>query len=715
MRIRHELTLSVTLLALGTAGAAAAADAPSNDAGLSEVVVTGSKMGETQVQSTPIAISAFSADTLAQSGLTNVKDLAGYVPNLSISQSTTYALIFVRGIGSTNIYGGSDPSTTVQVDGVYLGRPFAQFADFIDVERVEVLRGPQGTLYGRNAVGGTINVVSRQPTDDFEAQVRLGGGNFAQADTQLYASGALIPGKLQGSLSASYLRHDPYIDNVVPGGKDIFDANRGGIRGQLRWEVSERIDATTRADFHLSDEATESFSKLTAPFNATTNAIMGDYSKVALNMPNNDRVQAWGIAEDVNVHLNDQWSLKSITAYRKNTNRVSIDSDDSDVSITHVFQGEDQDQFSQELSLLGTFDRLTFVSGLYYLQENVATNVQVQVFPAGVARTFLPETDTDAYAAYAQGTYALNDTVSLTLGARYTYETKSIAQWQAVSLISTGAIAGAPIVFARDENFHALTPKLGVQWSPRDDFMLYASATRGYKSGGFNFSATSADTSAFDPEKVWSYEIGAKSEWLDRRLRVNVTAFRYNYSDLQQFLATAPGVAIIANAASARVKGVELELAAKPIAGLEVAANWSWLSARYTSYPNAPVPQTLGPFSVDATGNRLNNSPPRSASFSAQYTWPLGASGSLNARGEYSLQERQFHEPTNYILQSQGPYGLANASFGYQSTDRLWRVDLWGRNLTNKQYFTGTQDAGATFSGQPGAPRTYGVRLIRNW
>jgi iron complex outermembrane receptor protein len=245
--------------------------------------------------------------------------------------------------------------------------------------------------------------------------------------------------------------------------------------------------------------------------------------------------------------------------------------------------------------------------------------------------------------------------------------------------------------------------------------MLYASATRGYKSGGFNFSATSADTSAFAPEKVWSYEIGEKSEWLDRRLRVNLTAFRYNYSDLQQFLATAPGVAIIANAASARVKGVELELAAKPVAGLELAANLSWLSAHYTSYPNAPVPQTLGPFSVDATGNWLNNSPPQSGSLSAQYTWPLGARGVLSARGEYSWQGRQFHEPTNYILQSQGQYGLANASFGYLSADGAWRVDLWGRNLTDKQYFTGTQDAGATFSGQPGAPRTYGVRVTRSW
>jgi iron complex outermembrane recepter protein len=720
MNTRHDTKLMAALLALGACGSVIAADGVKDEAepdggGLTEIVVTATKTGETQLQNTPIAISAFSADQLAQSSLSNVKDLAGYVPNLSISQSTTYALIFIRGIGSTNVNGGSDPSTTVQVDGVYMGRPFAQFADFLDVQRVEVLRGPQGTLYGRNAVGGTINVVSRQPTDSFEAQERVSVGNYKSFDNQFYVSGPLVPGTVTGSISASYSRHDPYIENIISTGNDIFDGNSGGVRGQLRITPTEGIAATTRADIHLSHERTESFSKLNAPFDPVTDSILGDYSKVALNMPNHDRVQSWGVAEDLSFDLTSQLTVKSLSAYRKNINRVNIDSDDSEQSITHVFQGEDQDQTSQELSLVGNFGRLTFVTGLYYLHEKVNTIVTVQVFGPGVARSFQPATDTDAYAAYTQGTYKFTDTIGLTLGVRYTGETKSIDQFVGTYRAASGALLGAPITFSRKDRFHGTTPKVGLQWTPLEDLMVYASATRGYKSGGFNFSATSATTAGFQPEDVWSYEIGTKTEWLEHRLRANLTAFKYNYTNLQEFLATAPGVAVIANAAQARIKGVELELAAKPLKGLELSANLAWLDAKYTSYPNAPLPQSLGPFSVDATGNSLDNSPPYSASVAAQYTWMVAGGSSTYARSEYLWQDRQFNEPTNYVLQSIPAHGLLNAVLGYAPPDASWKAELWGRNLTNKQYFTGTQDAGATFSGQPGAPRTYGVRFTKTW
>lgn len=716
MNTRHDVMLMAALLATGIWHDAVAADEnEAGNGGLSEIVVTATKTGETQLQTTPIAISAFTAEQLAQSSLTNVRDLSGYVPNLSISQSTTYALIFIRGIGSTNVNGGSDPSTTVQVDGVYMGRPFAQFADFLDVQRVEVLRGPQGTLYGRNAVGGTINVVSRPPSDTFEAQERLSAGNYKSFENQFYVSGPLAPGLLAGSISASYSRHDPYIENIISTGNDIFDGNSGGVRGQLRFTPVEGLSATTRADVHLSHERTESFSKLNAPFNPVTNSILGDYSKVALNMPNHDRVQAWGLAQEVNYDLTGQLSIKSLTAYRKNINRVNIDSDDSDESLTHVYQGEDQNQTSQELSLVGNFERLSFVTGLYYLHEKVNTNVTVQVIGFGVARSFQPVTDTDAYAAYTQGTYNITDSLGLTLGLRYTAETKSIDQFVGTYLLPNVTLAGMPLQFYRKDHFHGTTPKAGLQWTPFDNFMVYVSATRGYKSGGFNFSATSVATAGFQPEDVWSYEIGEKSEWLEHRLRVNLTAFQYNYKNLQEFLATAPGVAVIANAAKAKVKGVELELATKPVPGLELSANLAWLDAKYTAYPNAPVPQSLGPFSVDATGNRLDNSPEWSASMAAQYTWALRNGASSYVRGEYIWQDWQAAEPTNYVLQNRSAYGLVNAILGYAPSDSRWRAELWGRNLANKQYFTGTQDAGATFSGQPGAPRTYGARFSIGW
>jgi iron complex outermembrane receptor protein len=717
MNIRHCLWVAVMAFALIAGIRARAADTePASDSNaLSEVVVTASRTGETKIQNTPIAVSAFSGAQLTQSSLYNVQDLNGYVPNLNISQSTTYAEIFIRGIGSTNVYGGSDPSTAVQVDGVYLGRPYAQFADFLDVERIEILRGPQGTLYGRNAAAGVINVASRAPSDTFEAMMQLDQGNYWFAQEQGYVSGPLIPGKVQGSIAVSYVRHDPYIENVAPGGNDIFNANHGGVRAQLRVEPTEQIDATTRMDFHLQDEAQESYSKLIGPFSPAINSVRNDFFKVALNMPNSDRVQTWGVSEDITVDLSNALKLKSISAYRNNINRVNLDSDDTDASITHVFQGEGQNQLSQELSLIGNFRRVSFVSGLYYLHERVDTDVTVDVYPAGVYKAFLPINRTDASAAYSQGTYNITDTLGFTLGARYTAETKSQEQNGGLYTIPTSTLLGPATIFQNKNRFHATTPKVSVQWKPSTDVMLYASATKGYKSGGFNFSAATAATAEFAPETLWSYELGAKSEWLDHRLRINLTTFLYHYSNLQEFLATAPGVAIIANAAAARVKGVELEITAKPIQGLDLTANLSQLNAVYTRYLNAPVPQSLGPYAVDATGNRLDNAPPYSAYLAAQYSWSISLGGSLFARTDYTWQDRVFYEPTNYILQSQASYGLLNASFGYLAADAKWHLDLWAKNLTNKEYFTGTQDAGAYFSGQPGAPRTYGIRYIRKW
>src|SRR5712672_3778861 len=229
------LMLSAACLAPG----AALAVSPDDSVKLEEIVVTASKTCVTDIQLTPIAITAFSAEQLQRSQLSNVNQLMGSVPNLSISTFETFAEIFIRGIGSTNVIGGNDPSTTVQVDGVYLGRPYSQYADFLDVQRVEVLRGPQGTLYGRNAVGGTINVISRVPIDDFAAEASLTLGDYWLVQSQDYLSGPLIRGVLDASLAVDYTYHAAYIERLSPGGDDIANANRGGVRAQLRWEPND--------------------------------------------------------------------------------------------------------------------------------------------------------------------------------------------------------------------------------------------------------------------------------------------------------------------------------------------------------------------------------------------------------------------------------------------------------------------------------------------
>jgi iron complex outermembrane recepter protein len=698
--------------------------AAKSDQGLQEVVVTASKTGAQSVQLTPIAISAFTSDQLSKSNLATIQDLQGYVPNLSISQSTTYAEIYIRGIGSSNFIGGSDPSTTVQVDGIYLSRPYAQFADFLDVERVEVLRGPQGTLYGRNAVGGTINVISRQPTDEFMAENQISVGDFSLFKDQAYVSGPIVRGELQGSLSVSYTSHGPYIDNIVPGGSDISDEHTRAIRGQLRFEPTDYIDATTRMDYMVSRDAQGMPTTLLAPFDPVTSSILGDFTKVATNTPEDYRTTNSGIAEDITVRLNDALKLRSLTAFRTSSTEGYIDADATDQNLLAGYQAEHDHQVSQEVNLAGNYNHFNFVTGVYYLHEKDTLAITASVIPAGVAAVYLPTFNTDAEALFAQGTYHVTDQVHLTVGGRYTWEQKDMLQNGGVYLNPLGQIytgqpsnmlRAVPASFDLSSDYHAPTPKFGVQWTPADNLMLYASATRGFKSGGYNFSSDTASTAAFAPEKVWSYEVGLKSSWLDHRLRANLTGFYYDYTNLQVQEIIGPAEESITNAATATNKGLELEVAARPVPGLDLIANIATLDATYSKYLGAPVPASIGGGVTDASGKRLDQAPSYSGNVAAEYTLQLSRGDSVDGRAEYNFQGREYFEPTNYYLESQKDYGTLNIAVGYTTAGGAWRLSLWSKNLADKHYFVAIGDNGATFSGVPGAPRIFGATLTTRW
>ena len=346
----------VTLLCVPLA--AAADDEPDNTSnGLEEIIVTAQKSSATAVQKTPIAVSAFSAADLKNTLTTDIKDLGTQTPGLVISQVAQSASIYIRGVGTNNVFNGSDPDVTLQIDGVYLARPNAAFADFLDVERVEVLRGPQGTLYGRNAVGGTINIISRQPSDSFVAEQEVTVGNFSMVQEQAYISGPLIPGQLQASLAVNYLRHDAYERNIAPGGNDIDNANRGGVRGQLRWEPAENINATTRFDFNASDEKSQSDSVLLAPVpNAPlANSVIGSNSRVALDSPQSGWTHDGGVSEEINWSIDPNLSLKSISAYRKNAFHLTVDTDDTEIPFNVADQNEHEREITQEFAVQANY------------------------------------------------------------------------------------------------------------------------------------------------------------------------------------------------------------------------------------------------------------------------------------------------------------------------------------------------------------------------
>ena len=714
-----------------TGPAAASTAVQATGADTQDIIVTATKTGASRLQDTPLAISAFSADQLAQTQSSNIRDLAQFTPSLNISLANTSTIITLRGVGTNNVNNGSDPDVTMQVDGVYIARPSAMNNDFIDVERVEVLRGPQGTLYGRNAIGGTINVISRAPTDRLAAEGVLTGGNFGLFQGQAYVSGAIVPGAVQASLSGSYTRHDDYEKNIVPGAQSgVNNANHGGIRGQIRIEPATWLDATTRADYVFQHEDLPGLYHLQARFAPAllANSILGDDTKVAINSPSTVKYHGGVISEDINVHLGGNLTLKSISAIRWNDYSIFTDNDGTELNLIRGHFEEHERQISQEFNLNGKFGPVDAIAGVYYFDEKANTNVFAEIYTTGVKINSLPFFKDRAKAVFGQGTWHVAPTFSLTAGLRYTSETKAIdSTVRRTFFLTTGALLpGFPLLIATTKKFNAFTPKFGADWKVTPAILLYASATRGYKSGGTNYAATSLATAAFNPETIWSYEGGFKADLLSRRLRVNVTAFHYDYSNLQLQSQLVPGVVTILNAASAKVDGVEAEITAKLTHSFRIDANLSGLNARYVSFPTASVPAALAPFllrpavdprydttsgNYNAAGHRLNQAPTISGTVAAQNDFKLQSGGTITARADVYFQGRAFYEPTNATVLSQAPYALINAQLGYTSESGAWSVRLWAKNLADKHYLFAFQAPGVEPAGIAAPPRTFGVRL----
>ena len=709
------------------------------DTGIGDIIITATRTGETRAQATPLAITVLGADRLNASLVTNVKDLVQLAPGLNVAQVTASAAIYIRGVGSNNVFGGSDPDVTVQSDGVYISRAFGQFQDYIDVARIEVLRGPQGTLYGRNAVGGTINIISRLPTDEFAAKAQLTVGNYNLIQQQTFISGPLVPGRLAASLSSNYIYHDDYFDNIVPDRDGTANANRGGVRGQLRFTPDDRVEAIVRADYNRAKEHVDTYSQLLVPvpFAPLATSIIGDYRRIAMDQNDRSDVELWGVSGELNVALTDALDFKSLTAFRRSQYDVTVDQDDTDAPAGISRQQELSRQFSQEFNLTLRLPRFVSVGGLYYFRDHQSTDLQSFNPPSGRTpaaassnTVFAPESYARSLAAFAQGTYNLTDALSVIAGLRYTSDCKRIAQNVTRTSLNPArlgvSLPGFPFVADRTRDYDALTPKIGVNYQLADDVLAYMSATRGFKSGGTSFSATNVPSLSFGPETIWSYEAGLKSDFLDRRLRVNLSAFRYDYSDLQVQSLLGVGVLAIGNAASARINGFEIETTARPTPNLLFTVNYSLLDTKYNRFPNSAVPGTLIPFvsanprydpvtrTFDASGNRLNAAPHDSVQATAQYSVPGVLGGKAFVRGEYYYQSATFYDPTNAAITRQPAYSLFNASVGV-NWDSGWATQVVAKNLTDKEYLITIAANGAAPSGLAGAPRTVALQVTKSW
>jgi iron complex outermembrane receptor protein len=733
---KHTQWLSVGVALVACSPLAAVAAEQST---LEEVIVTATKTGESQAQRTPLAMTVLGGDKLLESGVVNVKDLVSLTPNLSIAQATVNAEIYIRGVGSNNVFAGSDADVTMQVDGVPMSRAFTQLNDFIDVERIEVLRGPQGTLYGRNAVGGTINIISHKPSDELRGQVVASFGDFSMKQGQAYVSGAIIPGKLQASISGNIVQHDAYFRNIVPGKSDIGNADRSGVRAQLRYVPTDKLELITRADYASSNSHPDSYSHILSPypFGPLANTTIGNRDLVALDGDQQATTRSWGISEEANYAFNDALALRSVTAYRNGYYNLTNDSDGTDYFQNEGIQRTRNLALTQEFNLTARRDRWNGVVGVFYAHEREWAFVNATV-PPGVgvpaAASARPQTEPfsglTSKAVFAQGTFHVTDTVNVTAGIRYTQDDKSLdSLFTRISLnpATFGVSApGFPFIASVDRKFTGTTPKLGVDWQATPELLAYASVTKGYKSGGTNYAATNVAAMAFAPETLVSYEAGMKSEWLGHRLRLNVTAFKYDYKDLQVQSLIGPGNVAIGNAATATINGGELELTVKPTANLLLTANLAVLSAKYDSFSAASVPGALRAFLVgdpqysaatstyNATGKTLNAAPKTSYGATAQYEHPI-TSGKLFMRAEYSWQDRVEYDPSNARIMGQDAFNLVNLSVGYRNESGKWNAQILARNVGDTTYYITKAANGVVPAGLAGAPRTLALQLTKNW
>jgi iron complex outermembrane receptor protein len=700
-----------TSTAIGVGATAATLDVVLAVSSLAErVTVTATKTGAADVQSTPVAITVLPATALEQMGVRTVEGLAGVVPTVTISQHTGLAQVTIRGIGTNSTFG--DPSSTVHLDGVYLGRPAMVFADFLNVERVEVLRGPQGTLYGRNSVGGTINIVTRQPSNTLETSVRLTAGDYHELRAEGAVSGPLIKNKIMGNFAILRGTREGFVKDLGHPDHSLGSEDTWAGRGQLRVVLGTRGELLLSGDRGQYEGVPLTYAKpLVAKPGFSFDNPTSLWRVRTSDLTSGKNIQQ-GASAKLAVRLNRTTTLTSLTAYRRSNYRFFIDADATELQLQTSDVPDVQRQVSQELTLVQRTGKLTWIGGGFFFDEHYEGQVEITVYPSQTQTRPFAKIGVKAGALFGQATYSLTRRVSLTGGVRYTNEQKDLDNTGGVYRLGTTTLA-VPTSFYNyvdDATCQAWTPKGSIQMQVSRDTFVYVSATRGFKSGGFNQFNPAAPESerAFNPEFAWSFEGGLKRTMAGGRVRVNTAVFSNDYRDLQVQSFLRPGVIDVSNAGSATIRGIEVEAAAASERGVQLAGHFSWLDATYDRY----LFRGPGSVTLDAAGNRLNNAPEWSGSISAVYQLATGGAGTASVRSDVSWQSRVFFTPVNDAIETQRTYGLLHLRAGFEPQNRRWEIAVYVRNLGNQEYITGTANVPlSAVTGRPGEPRHWGTQF----
>lgn len=684
---------------------------------MEEIVVTAQKR-EQSLQDVPVAVTAFNADALKDQGVADITELAKSSPNttLQTSRGTNSTITaYIRGVGQADPLWGFEPGVGLYVDDVYYARPQAGVLDVYDVDRIEVLRGPQGTLYGKNTIGGAIKYVTKRLTGEPEFSVNATVGSYNQRDIIL--SGELPIGEqLAVGASIASLQRDGFGEFLINGDENY---NKDILAGR----VSVEFTANDSLWFRFAADATQDDSNakgghrllpsVLVPAEATPNDVYDTWA----DMDTDNEVESSGASFTVNWDINDAFAFKSITAYREGETTTNIDFDNTSFASLHVPAIYEDDQFTQEFQLNYDSDNFHLVSGIYYYEGTAsgAFDVLLGAFDnpdllgdgSNVVGNFdavtAGDVDTTSIALYAHATYDFSEQLSATLGARYTQDEKDASVFKSLLYVDgTSSYLGGTDLFtlavntdySNDDSWSEFSPRLSVDYRINDDLMAYASYSHGFKSGGFDMrgdaTANPETVDGYDPETVDTFEVGIKSELFENRLRINAALFRTDYDDLQVTVqsATADGtnfVSAVLNAGKAEVQGAELELMADLGAGFGLQAAFGYTDADFTEV----ITQTAdGP--VDVSDQWEFEFTPEFSGFVAfNYNMAVGSSGDLNwiLSASHKSETRIF--PQVESLVDEDAYTLVDASVVWRDGSDHWSVGLHGKNLTDEEYRVG--------------------------
>lgn len=675
-------------------------------------VVTAQKRRE-DVTTVPVSMTVLKRATLQGLHLDTSADLQFAAPGLTTSTNDGLMLPYVRGIGSDIISTGSQPSVAVYVDGVYQAERVQTFVDLADVEQVELLKGPQGTLYGRNATGGAINITTRAPTDTLRSDAQVGVGNFDERDGSLFIAGPLNE-RMRASLSGHTRERDGYYRNIVDG-RDVNSEQFHSLHGRLQFDATANFRAELLLKRFKRDDSYGYGGDISANSRAAQRGAQIATEPFETASAMDDAGQRW-TTNTAALKLN--WTnlpgeLQSTTSYNEQRHRFGIDFDASAATLTQLETHEVARSFVQEvlLSSANSDAAVDWLLGVFYIdstddyspmtmESSLRTPVPRQVLVTG-------DVHTKAFAGFGEATLAFNPAFSLTAGLRYSHEKKSLLD----------ASIGIPGQFSlgfddRRDDWSDVSYRLVAKYS-RERSMLYAKTETGFKSGAFN-NTNPVNPGPIDPEQVTAYEVGYKTLLTTLPMQLSTAAFYNDYTDLQnQVVDATTGSSVLVQAPHARTYGLDLNADLKASEHWTVGAGLSWLRAEYREYiahgvwipspAGGHVPATM----IDLSGNHLSRAPALTANVMVAFDYPVPIGAVFGAANYYRSSRLYFDAANTYV---QNAFDVVNAQLGVRFGAR-WSVSAWANNLTDTTYLTCVIPGPLGAFAQYAEPRTFGLSI----